>query len=360
MTTTDPLPTAADVDLDGVLHVIDQHSDVLFTWDYERSRPALVKLYEKAKTSQWNGATDLDWSTEVDMEKIVSESQAAFNGMDPLRTEPDSPLRSWGDKEWLEFGINMQTYALSQFLHGEQGALICTGLITATVPWIDAKYYAATQVMDEARHVEVFARYVEEKLGGAFPINANLGTLLDTIVTDNRWDITYLGMQIMVEGLALAAFGFMHAITTEPLLKSLLRYVMSDEARHVAFGVLSLQEYYDGLGAAEIRERQEFAYEAAVALQRRFMGPDVFARMGADPDEVISWIESKGDPGQKMFQMMLFSKIVPNCRKLGILDAGDGWLRTKFEELDIIQFEHLIDTTEEYGTLDAVAADQAG
>ncbi len=359
MTMTDPTLANADVDVDGVLHVIGQHSDVLFTWDYERSRPALVKLYEKAKTSQWNGATELDWSTEVDMEKIVTESQAAFGDMDPLRTDPDSPLRSWGDKEWLEFGINMQTYALSQFLHGEQGALVCTGLITATVPWIDAKYYAATQVMDEARHVEVFARYIEEKMGGAFPINTNLKTLLDDIVADDRWDITYLGMQIMVEGLALAAFGFMHALTTEPLLKNLLRYVMSDEARHVAFGVLSLQEFYQGLNSSEIRERQEFAYEAAVALKRRFMGPDVFARMGADPEKVISWIDAKGDPGQQMFQMMLFSKIVPNCRKLGILDAGDGWLRTKFEELDIIQFEHLVDTTEEYGTLDAFAANLA-
>ena len=361
MTMTDPtLANAdADVDVDGVLHVIGQHSDVLFTWDYERSRPALDKLYEKAKTSQWNGVTELDWSTEVDMEKIVTESQAAFGDMDPLRTDPDSPLRSWGDKEWLEFGINMQTYALSQFLHGEQGALVCTGLITATVPWIDAKYYAATQVMDEARHVEVFARYIEEKMGGAFPINTNLKTLLDDIVADDRWDITYLGMQIMVEGLALAAFGFMHALTTEPLLKNLLRYVMSDEARHVAFGVLSLQEFYQGLNSSEIRERQEFAYEAAVALKRRFMGPDVFARMGADPEKVISWIDAKGDPGQQMFQMMLFSKIVPNCRKLGILDAGDGWLRTKFEELDIIQFEHLVDTTEEYGTLDAFAANLA-
>jgi hypothetical protein len=213
--------------------------------------------------------------------------------------------------------------------------------------------------MDEARHVEVFARYIEEKLGGAYPINANLGSLLDTIVEDNRWDITYLGMQIMVEGLALAAFGFMHAMTNEPLLKNLLRYVMSDEARHVAFGVLSLKEFYEGLDGAEIRERQEFAYEAAVQLKRRFMSPDVFLRLGADPAKVVEWIEAKGDPGQQLFQSMLFSKIVPNCRKLGILDAGDGWLRTKFEELDIIQFEHLVDTTEEYGTLDAVSSDRA-
>ena len=107
------------------------------------------------------------------------------------------------------------------------------------MPWIDAKYYASTQVMDEARHVEVFAKYLDTKLSGHYPINAHLKMLLDDIINDSRWDMTYLGMQIMVEGLALAAFGFMHQLTTEPLLKQLLRYVMSDEARHVAFGVLS-------------------------------------------------------------------------------------------------------------------------
>ncbi|HEY2813727.1 MAG TPA: ferritin-like domain-containing protein [Acidimicrobiales bacterium] len=350
--------TALDTkDLDAIQHVIDQHSEVLFTWDYERSRPALVKLYEKAKTSQWNASTQLDWSTDVDLGQLASESAAANSRFNVLRDDPESPVRSWGDKEWSQFAVEMQTFLLSQFLHGEQGALICTGLITATAPWYDAKLYAATQVMDEARHVEVFGRYIDEKLGGAYPINANLRSLLDTIVEDNRWDITYLGMQIMVEGLALAAFGFMHALTAEPLLKDLLRYVMSDEARHVAFGVLSLQEFYASLDSKEIRERQEFAYQAAVQLKQRFMSPDVWLRMGADPVEVVKFIRSRNDPGQTVFQTMLFSKIVPNCRKLGILDAGDGWLRRKFEELDIIQFENLVDTTEEYGTLDAVAAD---
>ena len=101
--------------------------------------------------------------------------------------------------------------------------------------------------MDEARHVEVFARYLDTKLSGHYPINAHLKMLLDDIISDSRWDMTYLGMQVMVEGLALAAFGFMHQFTTEPLIKQLLRYVMSDEARHVAFGVLSLQEYYEEL-----------------------------------------------------------------------------------------------------------------
>ncbi len=343
--------------LEAVLHEIDLHSDVLFTWDYERSRTALVKLYEKAKRSQWNATTDLPWDTEVDWDRLVDQMATQNQRFQMLQDLDDSPLAGWGEKQWREFSIEMQTAMLSQFLHGEQGALICTGLITATVPWIDAKYYAATQVMDEARHVEVFARYIEEKTNGAYPISPQLGSLLDTIIADGRWDITYLGMQIMVEGLALAAFGFMHMLTTEPLLKQLLRYVMSDEARHVAFGVLSLKEFYDGLGAKEIRERQEFAFEAAIQLRNRFMVQDVWQRMGVDPKEVIAFMNAHPNPGQEMFQTMLFSKIVPNTKKLGLLDAGDAWLRTKFTELGIIQFEDWTDTTDEYASLDAISAD---
>jgi hypothetical protein len=342
--------------VDSVVHEIESQGDVLLTWDYQRTRPGLAKLYEKAKTSQWNGGTDLDWSTEVDWDKLAAEAQQAHARFDLLATDPNSPLASWKDKEWRMFRQEMQTYLLSQFLHGEQGALVCTGLITSTVPWIDAKYYAATQVMDEARHVEVFARYLDEKTGGAYPINPNLGSLLDDIISDGRWDITYLGMQIMVEGLALAAFGFLHAITKEPLLKKLLRYVMSDEARHVAFGVLSLQEYYTSLSAAEIRERQEFAYEAAVALQRRMQGREVFERLGADPDSVYAFLDAHDDAGNAIFQSMLFAKIVPNCKKLGLLDAADGWLREKFIELEIIQFEDWVDTSNEYESLDALNA----
>ena len=173
---------------------------------------------------------------------MVREQNAAMNpGATDLLPPFDvsgTALASWGDAEYLQLGIEMQNHLLSQFMHGEQGALLCTAKIVETVPWIDAKYYAATQVVDEARHVEVFAKYLDTKLTGHYPINAHLRMLLDDIIEDSRWDMTYLGMQIMVEGLALAAFGMMHQTTAEPLLKQLLRYVMSDEARHVAFGVL--------------------------------------------------------------------------------------------------------------------------
>lgn len=337
----------ANTDGEAAQHAVKDHAEAIFTWDYEKAaRPKLNRLYEKAKGAQWNGETDLPWDTEVDQEAVVIAGAAEGGGFAPGMDLAGTPFASWTEKEWIKLGIEGQNWTLSQFMHGEQGALLCTAKIVETVPWVDAKYYASTQVMDEARHMEVFAKYLDTKLSGHYPINAHLGMLLDDIVSDSRWDMTYLGMQIMVEGLALAAFGFMHATTEEPLLKQLLRYVMSDEARHVAFGVLSLQEYYQALSATEIRERQEFAYEAAVRMRDRFLQQEVWERMGVPVKEAVSLVMQA--PDRPAFQAALFSKIVPNCKKLGLLDAADGWLRKKFTDLGVIQFEDLADTGEEY------------
>ncbi len=347
----------ANVDPDEVLHAVKDNADALFTWDYGKGqRAALDKLYEKAKRSQWNGTTDLPWDTDVDLDTYEPTT-------DPFELEyfydnPDSPLYNFDDKKRHEVDIESFKWSLSQFLHGEQGALLCTAKIVETVPWIDAKYYAATQVVDEARHVEVFSRYTNEKLGGAYPINPHLRLLLDEIINDDRWDMTYLGMQIMVEGLALAAFGFVHSTTNEPLLKQLLRYVMADEARHVAFGVLSLQEVYDGMNSSEIRERQEFAFDAALRMRDRFMRQEVWERVGVDQRDMVTHLLAM--PWEmKAFQRLLFAKIVPNCRKLGLLDAGDGWLRDRFTDIGVIEFENYEDTAEEYVNFDLVEGDDA-
>ena len=350
-------------DMDSVIHAVKDNAEAIFTWDYEKGqRPALNKLYEKAKTSQWNGETDLPWDTDVDIEKVVAQAPIDPDN-DPVMIAaraPGAPLHNWGDAEFTNLKMEMQNWTLSQFMHGEQGALLCTAKIVETVPWIDAKYYASTQVMDEARHVEVFAKYLDTKLTGHYPINAHLRMLLDDIINDSRWDMTYLGMQIMVEGLALAAFGFLHMLTEEPLLKQLLRYVMSDEARHVAFGVLSLKEYYEGLSDAEMLERQQFAFEAAVRMRDRFLQQEVWERMGVDVRTMVKLqLEHEGNKNDDPFQQLLFSKIVPNCKKLGLLDRNDFWLRKKFAEINVIQFEDWTDTGEEYELLDEVAKDRA-
>ena len=337
------------VTVDETVKVITDHAPRIFSWNYERSRPQLVTLYNKAMGSQWNSVTDLDWATEVDPESMVA-TQADPNPIRLIAAKaieiPGSPIASWGPKELDQLGLEILKAQLSQFMHGEQGAMMVAAKIVETVPWIDAKYYAATQTMDEARHTEVFARYLHEKLGESYPMSPFLEQQITALVEDSRWDLAYLGMQIVIESLALAAFGGMLKAATEPLLKKLLRYVMSDEARHVAFGVLSLKEYYEGLDIDEIRERQEFAFEAAVRMRDRLLMQEVLHRMGVDVKTAVKF--AMEDQGRQLFQQMLFSKIVPNCKKLGLLDAGDGWLRTKFGELGVIQFEDWADTSDEY------------
>ena len=327
MTNTDP---------NEVIHAVEDNAECIYSWDYEKgSRPQLAKLYEKAKVGQWNGETDLPWDTEVDQEALAVQEYETNGGAGEVLDLTGTGVESWGRDEWVKFNMESQNWALSQFMHGEQGALVCTAKIVETVPWIDAKYYASTQVVDEARHVEVFAKYLDTKLSDTYPINIHLRMLLDDIVEDSRWDMTYLGMQIMVEGLALAAFGLIYQQTEEPLLKQLLRYVMADEARHVAFGVLSLKEVYKDMTQAELRDRQEFAFEAALRMRDRFLQQEVWERMGADVKKIIP--VAYADPLRQEFQQLLFTKIVPNCKKLGLLDAGDGWLRQKISEIDVIQ-----------------------
>ena len=338
-------------DVTSLIHAVEDNADAIFTWGYDKGeRAPLDRLYEKAKTSQWNGQTDLDWSIEVDPYTMLLPANPLE--ADYFKENPNSPLHKFSDKQWKEMAVESLNWSLSQFMHGEQGALLCTAKIVETVPWIDAKYYASTQVVDEARHVEVFAQYLDQKMGGInYPVNHHLKALLDDIINDSRWDITYLGMQIMVEGLALAAFGFMHQTTEEPLLKKLLRYVMSDEARHVAFGVLSLQEVYKDMDAKEIRERQEFTFEAALRMRDRFLRQEMWEKLGVDVKEMVKY-QLEMPEELKVFQRMLFSKIVPNCKKLGLLDAGDAWLRDRFTEIGVIEFEDWVDTGSEYEDFD--------
>jgi len=363
--TTTELPELPDREtLDGTFKVIEDHCDRIYTWNYERSRPKLVTLYNKAAQSQWASVTDLDWSTEVDPESLVDTDAPNLRMIREVTKMPGSPIASWGEREITKLGLEMFTAMLSQFMHGEQGAMMTAAKIVETVPWIDAKYYAATQTMDEARHTEVFARYLDEKVGEAYPMNPNLEAQITGLLEDSRWDIAYLGMQIVIESLALAAFGDMLRRTTEPLLRKLLRYVMADEARHVAFGILSLGEYYRDLSAAELKERQEFLLEHTINSRARSTTPEIWERMGVKVEQVVPFIIEAASKMNKspflQFQRGFFAKLVPNVRKLGLLDANDGYLRQRWGEAGLMEFEFAdADTSEDYANYDAVAADRA-
>jgi hypothetical protein len=212
--------------------------------------------------------------------------------------------------------------------------LIVASQLVGAVPWMDAKNYAGTQTMDEARHVEVFSRYLHEKLEWEWRINPNLKELLDATITDSRWDFKYLGMQILIEGLAMAAFGNLYQMTKEPLLKELLKYVMKDESRHVAFGVISLKGYYDDMTPQELREREEFIIYASELMRNRLVGDDIALAFGWNPKEVRELVLNS--PPLQQFRGMLFQRVVPNLKRLGLLTKP---VRKAFTDLEIIHFE---------------------
>jgi len=315
--------------------------DTIFDWQYELRKQNLLNLYEKGKTLAWN-ANDLDWSIDVNVERMVHTRIA--NGMAPMMNSMLNPPVPLGDKEVMEFQLNMNAFMLSQFLHGEQGALLATAKIVQGVPWEEAKFYAANQVADEARHVEVYHRYLTEKLGLSYEVSPSLNKLLDEIIRDPRWDVTFLGMQIMVEGLALAAFGVTRLqMADEPLIQDLITRVMADESRHVAFGVLSLADlYHNEMSATELREREDFVIEATHLLRDRLQVEPVFERLGWNVKVWTEW--SQQTPFMRGFRQMMFSKIVPNLKRLGLLTPR---VRAAYEKLDLLQFEHNKDSVEE-------------
>ncbi len=323
----------------GALERVPEASETILTWDYETRREALLALYEKGKRLQWNAATDIDWSIDVDPERFPD-----FLPPEAVNTVLNPPEKL-EPKELARMRVHQLGWMLSQFLHGEQGALLATAQIVNTVPWLEAKFYAASQVADEARHVEVYRRYLTEKLPFAFPVNPHLHTLLGQIVRESRWDMTYLGMQIMIEGLALAAFGMMNLTNPhERLVQQITGYVIRDEARHVAFCVLSLEDVYREMTAAERREREEFVIEAAYLMRDRLLMQEVWERLGYDVGRWVQW--SLTTPFMQAFRQLLFANIVPNLKRLGLLTPR---VREEFAKIGVLQFEHLPDSTQDEG-----------
>jgi len=320
---TAPVSDAIDQELEHILTSF----DTAYAWNYGNVKEGLRDLYEKAKREQWNATEQLDWSIQVDPRSEIIPQH--FN---PLQDY--GPFKKFNEKEVAEFRHGQLAWTLSQFLHGEQGALLTASQLVSACPWIDAKYYASTQTMDEARHVEVFARYLDEKLEWEWPINPNLKKLLDIILTDSRWDLKFLGMQILVEGLAMAAFGNMYMMAQEPLIKELVKNVMRDESRHVAFGVLSLRDFYQDIPANELRDREDFIMEACELMRDRLVGEDIAEHFGFDKNEVKEIVLAS--PIMQEFRKLLFQRVVPNVKRLGLLTPR---VREQFERLQIIQFE---------------------
>lgn len=328
-----PLPPA------GPFESVASTFNSTFDWQYALKKEPLMALYEKGKARSWN-ATDIDWSIDVDLERMARDRVAM--GSHEVVNQMMSPPVALSAEQSVGMQLEINAWMISQFLHGEQGALLATAKIVMAAPDQEAKFYAANQVADEARHVEVYHRYLTEKLGRSYEVNRHLQTLLDDILSDSRWDMTYLGMQIMVEGLALAAFGLMKAqMPDEPLIQDITSRIIQDEARHVAFGVLTLEDIYrNQLTSAELREREDFVIEATHLMRDRLLMEQVYTRLDWDVPLWVDW--AKHTPFMGAFRQMLFSKIVPNLKRLGLLTPR---VREEYGKLGLLQFENAPDST---------------
>lgn len=304
-----------------------------FDWTYPHDNQEMADLYKLAKQGQWDG-DDLPWHTDVDPLNpevpLLPENFFDFSALKDMRiflTEDES----------RKFTYSITTWMLSQFLHGEQGALFAAAQVTEAVQFFDGKLYGATQVMDEARHVEVFQRYLESKLNKLYTINDNLFVIIDSLMTDGRWDMKFLGMQIMVEGLALGAFGMIYKGTKEPLLKQLLAQVIQDEARHVHYGVVALREHIVGeLSEAERQEREDWAFEIALLMRNRFMAYEVYEEWFEGIMSREKWRQLISvAPGMEEFRKVMFSRLVPNLREIGLLSDR---IKPAYESVGLMKY----------------------
>jgi hypothetical protein len=319
--------------------------DTVFRWEYEEGRDALLRLYQKGKNLQWDATTRIDWSLDLDPENP--------QGL------PDEAVSIFGSDVWNRMTRqerattrrHQQAWQLSQFLHGEQGALVCTAKIVQQVPSVDAKFYAATQVMDEARHVEAYKRLLHDKFELAYPITPTLKRLLNDVLSDSRWDMTYLGMQVLIEGLALAAFATIRDQAQNRLAAAVNAYVMQDEARHVAFGRLALRDYYPQLTQGERDEREEFAVEACYLMRDRFLAEEVWETLGLPVEECVGYVESS--QMMRDFRSLLFSRIVPTIKDIGLWGPK---IRRAYANMGILGFADV--DTEELGRRDEQVAEE--
>lgn len=311
----------------------------VWKFEYESTDPKLDDLYELAKKNQWNVTTDINWER-----PMRSDADILDRGENVLaRSKFFASLNKQTQNELM---ANQAAFTLSQFLHGEQGALLCCGQLVDTVPDVQGKLYAATQVMDEARHVEVFHKYLK-KLDKSYPITTGLKSVLDAILSADTWQAKCVGMQIMVESLAMGSFRTMLVTAQDPLLREIVQHTSRDEARHVRFGIIALQNELPKLSEEERNGLEDFAFTALSLLAGRggdgrvpegtARASQPIADAGLDPVHVAKALaeENANDPMPALRSRSLFREyVIPNLERVGLVSDR---VRPKYLEAGFLQ-----------------------
>lgn len=285
------------------------HGNAVIQWDYDQRNDKLVRLYKQGKQRQWDMDERLDWDHETDPD-------------DPLGL-PDDFISIAGSKLWDRLPESERRvvrrhssgWLYSQFLHSEQAALIAVGKILLTVEDLDSKLYAATQMMDEARHVEGFNRFLHTKIGLRYGLSPSISAMFEQAMREPRWDFGVLAAHILVENMGLATFGVHRERLKDPLARAFSAYVARDEARHVAFGRLLLREYYPQLSEAELKEREDFVVEGCWALRDRYVDDEIWNTLGYGEEAIKA---SRRSPAKREFRRLVFMRIVPGLKEIGM------------------------------------------
>jgi hypothetical protein len=303
-------------------HTIVAKSDVVFRKDYAIDQAELRKLYENAKRDQWNASKDIPWEQPVDPDEGVIADEL----VDAFGTD------YWGKlskKQQVELNRRSAAWRLSALMYGEHGAMIVCSQLVEMVSGGDAKFFQATQVMDETRHTEVLNRYITEKLGGMFyPMPIPERELFDTLISDSRWPVKTIGLQLVAETFAVSLFRMLAETAKDGVLREVCRRILSDESRHMGFGMLSLPAVVAESSEAERRALEETTEWSVEKVLKGFFFPfDVYRDMGFSEAEIEDLRRQKRDRQtggdavlfRRVFKKDIDTSMLSNLARIGLL-----------------------------------------
>ncbi len=317
---------------------IDSTVKVLWRYDYDTNIKALRDLYEVAKKEQWNAATDIPWEIETDPAEVGD----MMGGGD---VEPFDFVKALPTEKQIELAKKRSAHLLSNFLHGEQGAMMLCGQLVEVVPDMDGKLYAATQVIDEARHVEVFHRYIK-RLDKIYPAMPGLTALMNAVLTADLWQMKCVGMQIIAESIAMGSFKTMKAITRDEVLRKVFELTSQDEARHVSYGLIYMKDEIPKMNEPDRDRLEDFAWTAMTILAtnglieekqgKKWVDPleEIYKSVGVDPKQANDEILSRmSDPeALKALPNPFRDYAYPQLERIGLITDRT---RSKYDEVGL-------------------------
>lgn len=301
--------------------VISGSMDTVFEFDYSVQAEDMRSLYEKAKRDQWNASRDIAWATpEPDDGRVLADELIDIHG---------SPLwEKLGERDRVELNRRITAWRLSVLVYGEQGAMLACSQLVDIMPGTDEKFFQATQVMDEARHNEVLERYIQTRLGGLhYPMPENERFLFDTILTDPRWYIKTIALQLVAETFAVSMFKMMAEAAVDPVLGEVCRRILLDESRHMGFGMLALPKIVREASEGERREMEDFTCLAVEKVLTGFFPLEAYQDLGFSPAQIQEVRTYRRDAAsrsdyaayRKFFRRDMHTAMVNNLARINLL-----------------------------------------